>query len=259
MQILVLGMHRSGTSLTTRLINMMGAHFGPESSTGELTNDNPKGFWERPEVFKLNDTILAHQNCTWRDLRHFNPTTPLPEKTIYPLKKFILGMDAHRPWVLKDPRMCLLLPNWLPYLEAPIAVIATRSPADIIASLHKRDNLPPEYALALWETYMVTMLNASINLPRIHIRYADLIEKPLPTTELLYTQLREHGVRRIEMPSEREIRAFIDPRLQRSHGNISLTQAQHFLIDIVQGNIPQTALLKISDSSKALIKQGLTP
>ena len=32
MQIIVLGMHRSGTSLVTRLINMMGAYFGPEGS-----------------------------------------------------------------------------------------------------------------------------------------------------------------------------------------------------------------------------------
>ena len=67
MQIIVLGMHRSGTSITTRLINMMGAYFGPESSVGEITIDNPKGFWERPEVFKLNESILAAQGCSWHD------------------------------------------------------------------------------------------------------------------------------------------------------------------------------------------------
>lgn len=258
MQILVLGMHRSGTSMATRLMNMMGAYFGPETSVGEITSDNPKGFWERPEVFKLNDAILASQNASWFDLRHFTPNTPLAEKPTYTIKKLILGMDAHRPWVLKDPRLCLLLPQWLPHLEVPIAVITHRNPADIAASLHKRDKLTEAYALALWEAYMVTMLNASLKLPRIYLRHADLLESPLPTTELLFTQLRELGVRRIELPSEREVHAFIDPRLNRSKPSapLPLNPAQRLLVDIAQGNIAQTALLKISDSSKALLKQG---
>ncbi len=260
MQILVLGMHRSGTSMATRLLNMMGAYFGPESSVGELTDDNPKGFWERPEVFKLNDALLAAHGCTWQDLRGWDAAraASLPDKPLYALKKLILGMDAHRPWVLKDPRLCLLLPGWLPHLEAPLAVIVHRNPAEIAASLAKRDQLTPEYALALWETYTVTMLNASLKIPRIHVRHAELMEKPLPTAQFLYAQLRENGVRRIELPSEREIRAFIDPRLYRSKPSpaLKLNQAQHLLVDIAQGNIPQTALLKISDSSKALMKQG---
>jgi len=69
MQILVLGMHRSGTSMVTRLINMMGAYFGPENSVGEITDDNSKGFWERPEIFKLNESLLAIKAASRSDLR----------------------------------------------------------------------------------------------------------------------------------------------------------------------------------------------
>src|SRR4051812_9685492 len=110
MQIIILGMHRSGTSLTTRLVNMMGAYFGPETSVGEITADNPKGFWERPEVFKLNDAILAAKGCTWHDLSRWNPqeASIIPENLARHLAKITLGMDAFRPWVLKDPRLCLL-------------------------------------------------------------------------------------------------------------------------------------------------------
>ncbi len=261
MQILVLGMHRSGTSMATRLINMMGAYFGPESSVGELTNDNPKGFWERPEIFKLNESLLAARDSSWKDLRHWTPqdAAKLPDKAIYNIKKTILGMDAFRPWVLKDPRLCLLLPGWLPNLEVPVAVIVHRNPAEIALSLQKRDGLSPEYALALWEYYSVTMLNASLKLPRIHIRHADLLEFPVKTTESLFTQLRDHGVRRIEMPSEREIRAFLDTRLHRSRptaDSVKLAPAQMLLADILQGNHPQTALLKMTDHTKSLIQAG---
>lgn len=260
MQILVLGMHRSGTSMVTRLVNMMGAYFGPESSTGEITIDNPKGFWERPEVFKLNESILASHQCTWQDLRRWQVQNAAqqPEKATQFIKKFLLGMDAFRPWVLKDPRMCLLLPGWLPHLEAPIAIICHRNPTEIALSLAKRDNLTPEYALALWETYTVTMLNASLRLPRIHVRHGELMREPIKNTEFLYAMLRESGVRRIEMPSEREILGFIDPRLHRSRAQtpLPLTPSQVHLCDILKGNTTQTGLLKISEPSRALIQQG---
>ena len=50
MQLLVLGMHRSGTSMVTRLLNMAGAYFGPEGIATEANEENPKGFWERRDV-----------------------------------------------------------------------------------------------------------------------------------------------------------------------------------------------------------------
>ncbi|MBY0408418.1 MAG: hypothetical protein K2Q01_12070 [Rickettsiales bacterium] len=261
MQIIILGMHRSGTSMVTRLINLMGAYFGPEGSVGELTHDNPKGFWERPEIFKLNESLLAARGGSWQDLRGFTPSEAgrAPDKAIKNIKKIILGMDAFRPWVLKDPRMCLLLPAWLPHLEAPIAVIVHRNAGEIAASLHTRDGLSPEYSLALWEAYSVTALNASLKIPRLFVRHADLMEKPFKTAETLFTQLRELGVRRIEMPSEREIRGFIDTRLHRSHGKLALTPHQQEIEAMLQGKTPQKTLLKISDASKALLSQGPQP
>jgi hypothetical protein len=169
-------------------------------------------------------------------------------------------MDAFRPWVLKDPRMSLLLPGWLPTLEVPIAVIMYRDPTEIALSLHKRDGLPAEYAMALWEYYSVTLLNASVKLPRIHIRHADLMAAPVKTTEFLFDQLKLAGTRRIELPTEKEIRAFIDPRLHRARASrpAPLQPHQQLLCEILQGREPQTTLLKMSDHTKSLIQQGPT-
>jgi hypothetical protein len=50
MQILVLGMHRSGTSMVARLLNMMGAYFAPEGVEMPAHPEKPKGFWERQDV-----------------------------------------------------------------------------------------------------------------------------------------------------------------------------------------------------------------
>jgi hypothetical protein len=264
MQILILGMHRSGTSMTTRMVNMMGAYFGPEGSVGEITIDNPKGFWERPEIFKLNDALLAAHGCSWHDLRQWNfrDAAHIPEKLVGNLKKTILGMDAFRPWVLKDPRLCLLLPAWRPHLEVPVAVFVHRNPVEIALSLQKRDGFPLEYGIALWEYYTVGMLNATVGMPRIHIRHHEMMEKPVRTAESLFKQLLKFGTRRLELPSEREIRAFIDPALYRSRPaqtDFKLSPAQVTLAEIVQGKRPQGEAVSVSPAAKTLIQQGFVP
>ena len=54
MQLFVIGMHRSGTSLVARLLNLAGAYFGPEGSSIGANEENPKCFWERPDVVEIN-------------------------------------------------------------------------------------------------------------------------------------------------------------------------------------------------------------
>ena len=58
MQLIVLGMHRSGTSVLARLLNLMGVYFGPEGISTGANQENPKGFWERKDVRQLNDGVL---------------------------------------------------------------------------------------------------------------------------------------------------------------------------------------------------------
>jgi len=54
MQILIFGMHRSGTSMVVRLINMMGVYFAREGISTGSNEENPKGCWERRRVRALN-------------------------------------------------------------------------------------------------------------------------------------------------------------------------------------------------------------
>jgi len=75
MQLVVLGMHRSGTSALTRLLNMMGAYFGSDDiSTGSNT-ENPKGFWERRDIRQINEYIFDKLDCDW-DRVTFDLVTP---------------------------------------------------------------------------------------------------------------------------------------------------------------------------------------
>ena len=59
MQLIVLGMHRSGTSSVTRLLNLAGAYFGAEGIATETNDENPKGFWERRDARAVCDVRSA--------------------------------------------------------------------------------------------------------------------------------------------------------------------------------------------------------
>ena len=219
MQILVLGMHRSGTSMVARLLNMMGAYFAAEGISTGANQENPKGFWERRDVRNLNDMLLRSAGADWHRVSDFT-LEKIPAAALAQFKteagKIILDMDAHRPWFLKEPRFCLLAPLWLDLLEVPVCVIVNRSPIEVAGSLQMRNGFPIAVGLALWECYNIAALNATRDQRRIQVNHAGLMADPVGTVRQLKGDLEKLGVRGLRAPSDEEIRAFIDPSLYRA-------------------------------------------
>ena len=134
--------------MVTRLINLMGAYIGPEHHMLGFDDWNPKGYWERRDVMIVNDAILVLYGCTWdmlADWRRAQPSMVLPD-LVFRMRSIVLNMDAFRPWVLKDPRLCLTLPWWMPLLEVPVAVLLYRDPLEITRSLNHRNGMTPRSA-----------------------------------------------------------------------------------------------------------------
>jgi len=216
MQIFTIGMHRSGTSCATRLLNLMGIYFAPEGSSLGHNWDNPKGFWERRDIVDLNEKLLASIDCQWDQVNRFS-LDKIPEKDLAifskKAKRLILEMDAHRPWVIKDPRMCLFYPLWKPLTEVPIVVRVNRDPLEIAQSLSTRNNIPIPVGLALWESYISHSLSELSFEEDIFLDYNALMLHPFDSTESLYKSLISKGVTGIKMPSRFEIEAFIEKGL----------------------------------------------
>lgn len=218
MQLIVVGMHRSGTSSVTRLLNMAGAYFGPEGAGTEPSDENPKGFWERRDVRRVCDGLLQSSGFDWwkiadLDVEAFEPDAVAPH--LEGFAEVLRSMDAHRPWVLKEPRLCLLLPLLRPMLEVPVVVHVTREPLETASSLSTRNGFPMPVSVALWEHYTLQSLRASEGLPRYHVRHEDVLEDPTATFDALLDFLSEQGVHGLRRPSDREITAFVDPALNR--------------------------------------------
>ncbi len=225
MQIIVLGMHRSGTSMVARLLNMMGAYFATEEIAMPPTAANPKGYWEREDIRQLNDRIFSLLGMSWDNIIDFKSdllTAAIQQQLEEPASKIIFSLESHRPWMAKDPRFCLLFSLWQPLLEVPIGVYVYRNPIQVAQSLKKREGFPLTLGIALWEKYNLCGLANGVNLPKILISHAELIRDPVGTVKKFYQDLLDCDVRGLRLPADKEIQAFIDAKLFREQDNLHL-------------------------------------
>lgn len=246
MQILILGMHRSGTSALARLVNLMGAYVGSEQALGGPALDNPKGFWERQDLRQLNDRLLAAAGATWGNIARFNlhRVSDTERQTLCAEAMAIVHkLDVQRPWTVKDPRLCLTLPFWRELLEVPVCLHIHRPPLEVTRSLQARDGFSLGFGLALWEVYSLHAFAASRGLPRLLVSYADLIDDPMAFVERLRQQLGELDVIGLHQPTDREIQAFVDRDL-RHHQQQQNDEPEQIL------NAPQMTLMRaVADAS----------
>lgn len=218
MQIFVLGMHRSGTSAIARILNLMGVYFGGEHVGTGRSDQNIKGFWERRDVRDLNDDLLFSLGCDWDCVADFDLRALSAEaKSAYVdvSADIVLNMDAHRPWFIKEPRLCLLFPIWRQVLETPFCIHVLRNPLEVAHSLKARNGIPIRAGLALWETYSLHALNSSAGLRRVFVSYEDLMENSSDVVQRLHTALVEQGGYGLRVPSGEELNQFLDDALYR--------------------------------------------
>ncbi len=222
MQMIVLGMHRSGTSLITRLLHEMGAFVGDESELLPKMDCNAEGFWERQDVHDVNEAALASMRATWdAPLNAIDGQLSDRGKGEfeYNAEAVVEKLNQHTLWVIKDPRMSLLFRFWQPLLDSPVSVVSWRHPLEVAASLKTRDGLPFVYGLALWELYMVKALQSVQNIPYCLISYSDLMRTPITTIEKLCQDVVDMGGKSVSELSRKQIDSIINPSLKHEKHN----------------------------------------
>lgn len=175
--ILVLGMHRSGTSALAHLLARLGAT--PPADPNPPAPDNPEGYWEPAGIVHLNDTMLSSIQGAWLD------TGPLDvdrlgddgrQAFIHAIGRALaVSFGDARQFVLKDPRICRMVPLYRAALEemgADIrAVFALRAPAEVAASLHRRSQMSADYAGFLWARHLIEAERETRDLRRVFVAY----------------------------------------------------------------------------------------
>ena len=160
--IFILGMHRSGTSALTRMVNVLGISLGKNLLKGN-SEINAKGFWENRELIETHDRIFEKLNSSWFDFRELPPEWWLGNE-MHPFVddiETILSRDFEDQSViaLKDPRLCRLFPLWVSLAKKHCiqvaCILAVRNPVEVSRSLSKRDGFDSATINYLWLTYVL--------------------------------------------------------------------------------------------------------
>ncbi len=194
--VLILGMHRSGTSLLARVANLCGVPMDREDKLMKPSHDNRRGYWEPEYIAKLNDDILDAYGGSWCAPpigalpagRLESELTERIEACVAPWLK------TGRSWLWKDPRLTVTLPAWLASLPSPVGLISLRNPMDIWLSLYRRNRFPRASCYLLWEEYMRAALRHTEGLPRMCVRYEDFVDGPQVTVDAVVGFLESAGL-----------------------------------------------------------------
>jgi hypothetical protein len=217
-QVVVLGMHRSGTSALTGLLQLMGLWAGEEDDFPLADDHNQTGYWEHRGVWSVDEAILQTLGASWSEVAALDLSrleegegARLRERA----REIVRDLDGHGPWVIKDPRLCLLFPFWREVLENPFCILLYREPLPVARSLAARDEFTIPYGIALWEKYTLEALASTRGLPRILISHRELMADPVSTLRRLHQHLVRHRpeLARLQVPTAEEIRAALDPLL----------------------------------------------
>ena len=184
--ILVVGMHRSGTSLLGSILKALGVELPGPLIPGD--EHNPAGYFERSDITALQEELLIDLQRWWPSEQGALPlpqgwlATPRAQRAAFHLKHLLKAdqQQQNGPWAIKDPRSSLLLPLWRQVaaeLDQPLRLLlAFRDPAEVVTSLVNRDagatGMTVARAQALWVRHQQQLLVDAGDLPLHVVSYS---------------------------------------------------------------------------------------
>jgi hypothetical protein len=184
--LVVVGMHRSGTSATAGALGILGAAL-PRQLMPAIAGVNEAGFFEPSRIVALHDELLSLAGSSWHDLSPVQTEwfrTPSARGFASRLKQTYTEEFGAAPLtVLKDPRLCRLLPIWLEVLRSletePVFLLPFRHPAEVAASLSRRDGFSNEKSQLLWLQHFLLAEAGTRRHRRAFVAYEELLTDPI--------------------------------------------------------------------------------
>ena len=172
--VIVLGMHRSGTSLVASMLDAMGVEMGERLMPANPSN--PRGYYEDLDFYEMNEAILAEAGGNWGQLPSQQAIEEAGERLRYRIGALVDRKNWQKLWGWKDPRTCITLPLYLPHLDDVRCVVVRRDRPAVVASLMKRDGGQAADWNALCDEYerRVVQFLLSAGAPIHHVRYEDV-------------------------------------------------------------------------------------
>jgi hypothetical protein len=186
--VLVLGTHRSGTSLVTGMLHRMGVNMGPPGRDARWIYPswaNPTGQFENPEFSDLLHQFLdfdgqdARWDPRWADL------TARTKEFLPAFVRLIRRTESER-WGWKQAWTLLILEELLPEIRDPYFVVVQRNLPDVVDSLRRRDGLSAAEATRVSQEIgdrIQAVLRKHPEVPALTLRYEDVVREPGATAQ----------------------------------------------------------------------------
>lgn len=187
--VVVLGMHRSGTSVGMSVLSSLGVDCGEDLIPAGRSN--LAGFWEHAEIVAVQEKLLARIDRVWHGP---HGTFPLPEgwrdgeaareakAALTDIVRRELAAHPVRVWGFKDPRTMRLWRLWLEIFEElgiePVPVVMVRHPDAVVRSLAKHNGLSPSRARLVWLQHNVEAMRHVGDRVRAVVEYDRLVNDP---------------------------------------------------------------------------------
>lgn len=187
--VVILGMHRSGTSALGGVLSALGVHFGSDGALYQGDKWNELGYYEYKRIVQLNDDLLRSVGSAWDappDADGYRAFAQANHFLASRARQILqdLQQSSGNPssaWGFKDPRTALTWDFWQPLLEEPRILLCLRSPAEVAASLKKRNNVSTEFAMRLCSQYFHVLLRCIQGRQVKAVHYVNLVENSRET------------------------------------------------------------------------------
>jgi hypothetical protein len=190
----VLGMHRSGTSAVAQFLHRLGADVAPHLLEA-MKGVNQDGFWEDQYVVELNERLLSIRGFRWYD--SFESLVARDECAEAQIRSEAIGYfkknyATKTLSVVKDPRLCRVLPFWLDVWSVaavnPFFIHVVRHPFAVAKSLQRRDKIPYEYGVVLWLLHTIEAMLYTNAYAGLVVVYDEFLQYPLKLAEAVVSR-----------------------------------------------------------------------
>ncbi|ARS28388.1 sulfotransferase family protein [Sphingomonas sp. KC8] len=216
--VLVVAMHRSGTSALSRILNIVGCDISNNLMPDNEWNE--KGYWESAKISELNEKILRCGGSEWDNWQQFNQNWFRSPAVEAYREQAVACIDAEfgnsNLFVMKDPRFCILMPFWRDVLNSmgiePVVIHTLRHPLDVAHSLQRRDGFLISKGVLLWLRYMLEGERGTRGLRRFFTTHDAIMTNPADFIEKSQDALKVYWPRNSEKV-QREITRFLSDDL----------------------------------------------
>ena len=217
--VLILGMHRSGTSAVSGILSSAGFFAGNTEDLIEGNIWNRDGYFERRDICRLNDKILTECGGTWDVPPEENSIiSGNHDEHILSIKQILLSFKNKSFYFIKDPRLCLTIPVWKSALGNNIKILfVSRKIEAVCDSLYKREGFPKEKSAKLYNIYLERASKYVADFPHFNISYEDLFSSNRPDILIKLADFLE-----IDNDLEKIAKEIIDPYQRHDTEAVSL-------------------------------------